>query len=43
MAFMATGQNGKLAMLVFIAASSEAFNRLAAQAAFVLQSLQLGP
>lgn len=41
MAFMAAGQNGQFAMLVFVAASPEAFNRLAPQAAALLQSLQI--
>jgi hypothetical protein len=42
MAFMAAGQNGRFAMLVFVAASPDAFNRLAPQAAALLQSLQIG-
>lgn len=43
MAFMATGQRAKLTMLVFVAASAEAFNRQSAQAAALLQSLQIAP
>lgn len=41
LAFMGLGHNGRLAMLVFVAATPEAFNRLAPQAAALLQSLRI--
>lgn len=40
LAFMGLAHNGRLAMLVFVAATPDAFNRLAPQAAAVLQSLR---
>jgi hypothetical protein len=40
MGFMALGLNGQLAMLVLVAASADAFNRVAPQAVALLQSLQ---
>ena len=40
MAFMALGQDGRFAMLVFVAASADAFNRQAPQAAALLRSLR---
>lgn len=41
LAFMGMAHNGRLAMLVFVAATPEAFNRLAPQAAALLQSLRI--
>jgi hypothetical protein len=41
MAFMALAHNGRLAILVFVAATPDAFNRLAPQAAALLQSLRV--
>jgi hypothetical protein len=41
LAFMGLAHNGRLAMLVFVAATPEAFNRLAPQAAALLQSLRI--
>lgn len=43
LAFMGMAHNGRLAMLVFVAATPEAFNRLAPQAAALLQSLRIAP
>lgn len=43
MAFMGLGHNGRLALLVFVAATPDAFDRLAPQAAALLQSLRIGP
>lgn len=42
LAFMGLGHNGRFAMLVFVAATPDAFNRLAPQAAALLQSLRIG-
>jgi hypothetical protein len=41
LAFMGLGQGARLAMLVFVAATPEAFNRHAPQAAALLQSLRV--
>jgi hypothetical protein len=41
MAFMGLGQNARLAMLVFVASTPEAFTRWAPQAAALLQSLRI--
>jgi hypothetical protein len=41
MAFMATGQNGRLGLLVVVTASAEGFNRVAPQAARLLQGLRI--
>ena len=43
MSFLAVGRNGKFALLVFVAASDEAFNRLAPQATQLWQGLQVMP
>lgn len=43
MSFLAIGRQGKFALLVFVAASDEAFNRLAPQATQLLQGLQVVP
>lgn len=43
MSFLAVGRNGKFALLVFVAASDEAFNRLAPQATQLWQGLQVAP
>lgn len=43
LAFMGLAHNGRLAMLVFVAATPDAFNRLSPQAAALLQSLRIGP
>jgi len=42
LAFMGLAHNGRLGMLVFVAATPEAFNRLAPEAAALLQSLRIG-
>lgn len=43
LAFMGLGENGRMGMLVFVAATPEAFNRLSPQAAALLQSLRIVP
>ena len=43
MSFLAVGRNGKFALLVFVAASDDAFNRLAPQATQLWQGLQVLP
>jgi hypothetical protein len=43
MSFLAIGRNGQFAMLVFVATTDEAFNRLAPQVTGLWQGLQLGP
>ena len=43
MSFLAVGRHGKFALLVFVAASDEAFNRLAPQATQLWQGLQVTP
>ena len=43
MSFLALGRQGKFSMLVFVAASDDAFNRLAPQATQFWQGLQLLP
>ena len=43
MSFLAIGRQGKFALLVFVAASDEAFNRLAPQATQLWQGLQVVP
>jgi len=43
MSFLAIGRPGKFALLVFVAASDEAFNRLAPQATQLWQGLQVVP
>jgi hypothetical protein len=41
MSFLALGRNGKFALLVFVAASDDAFNRVAPQATQMWQGLQV--
>ncbi len=43
MSFLAIGRQGKFAMLVFVAASDDAFNRVAPQVTQFWQSLRLAP
>lgn len=43
MSFLAVGRQGKFSMLVFVAASDDAFNRLAPQATQLWQGLQVTP
>ena len=43
MSFLAIGRAGKFSMLVFVAASDEAFNRTAPQVTQFWQGLQLAP
>lgn len=43
MSFLAVGRSGKFALMVFVAASDDAFNRLAAKATQVWQGLEVLP
>ena len=43
MSFLAIGRQGKFALVVFVSASDEAFNRLAPQATQLWQGLQVAP